>query len=293
MPEESFQIQRPDGRVLEGRRVGPIDGPTVVLHHGTPGSALLAREFADVAETHRLCVIALSRPGYAGSTRREGRRVADVVEDVRAALDELGRGSYASVGWSGGGPHALAPAALDPERCVGAWSLAGVAPYGVGFDWTAGMAEENVEEFRLALEGGPAYDEALATAAAFLAEATPENVVDLFGGLLSPADLAVMDERARGWFAEMVRDAVSGGWLGFRDDDQAFLAPWGFDPRAIERPVHVWYGDEDRMVPPTHGAWLAEAIPSALVRHRPAEGHVSLVVQHREEIAAEVAAAFE
>ncbi len=293
MSEELFHVRRLDGGLIEGRHVGPADGRTVVLHHGTPGSALLAREFAGVAEAHGLFVVALSRPGYAGSTRRAGRAVADVVDDVRLALDHLGRDRYASVGWSGGGPHALAGAARDAERCVGAWSLAGVAPYGADFDWTAGMAEENVEEFRLALEGGPAYEEALATAAAALGEATPENVVDLFGGLLSAADLEVFDEDGRAWWSQLVRDAVAGGWLGFHDDDQAFLAPWGFDPATIERPVTIWYGDEDRMVPPTHGAWLGTTIPGARVRHRPDEGHVSLVARHRDEIAAELAAAFD
>ena len=291
MPEELFRVRRPDGGLIEGRHVGPADGRTVVLHHGTPGSALLAHEFAAVAEAHGLFVIALSRPGYAGSTRRAGRTVADVVADVRLALDHVGRDRYASVGWSGGGPHALACAARDAERCVGAWSLAGVAPYGVGFDWTAGMAEENVEEFRLALEGGEAYLAMLEAARPLFLEATPDTVVDLFGGLLPPVDRAALAPlEARELFVESLAQGFAEGYWGFHDDDRAFLTDWGFDPSAIDTPVAVWFGDADTMVPPSHGEWLVEHVARATRRFAPGEGHLSILAARAADLAADLVA---
>ncbi|HUX03917.1 MAG TPA: alpha/beta fold hydrolase [Acidimicrobiales bacterium] len=282
-------LTTPDGRVLEVASAGDPSGPTVVVHHGSPGTATILDVFAAAAARDGWFAIALTRPGYAASSRAEGRTISSVVGDVRVALDALGRVAYVAVGWSGGGPHSLACAALDAPRCVGAWSIAGVVPIDVDFDWTAGMAPENVEEFSLALEGGPQYQEHMVAAGAQFATATPENVIEIFGGLLSPVDReALADDRARAALARACADAFSTGWHGFFDDDRAFLSPWGFDVQDIAVPVAVWYGDQDNMVPPTHGAWLASHIPGAREVHLASEGHVSLVSRHLDRLSAEI-----
>lgn len=283
-------VTLPDGRLIEVATVGDPYGQTAVFHHGTPGSTELVRLFG---EPEGLLLVTTSRPGYGTSSRDEGRSVGSVVEDVRCVLDQLGRDRYVAVGWSGGGPHALACAALDAPRCVGAWSLAGVAPYDADFDWTDGMAAENLEEFALALAGGPPYEAFMAQAAEAFSVATPENIVSIFGGLLSAADqTALANDEAREALATACRRAFANGWYGFYDDDRAFFAAWGFDPCAITVPVQVWYGDEDMMVPPTHGAWLAKNVSTSVEVHHPREGHVSLVTNHRAELIAGFARAF-
>ncbi len=279
-------FEGPDGRHLEVAVVGPPTGRTVVFHHGTPGTASLVRFFDDVAEEFGLYVIAVSRPGYGASTRREGRNVGSTVEDVHAVLDALGRDRYLAVGWSGGGPHAIACAALDASRCVGAWSLAGVAPMDADFDWTEGMGPENLEEFALAREAGPAYEAFMAETAAVFATATPETVIELFGGLLSPVDRAALaDETVRDLMASSMRESFATGWRGFYDDDREMFEPWGFDVAAITTPVAIWYGEHDLMVPPTHGRWLGDAIPTATTTYFANDGHVSLVIDHGRDLA--------
>jgi pimeloyl-ACP methyl ester carboxylesterase len=52
-----------------------------------------------------------------------------VAVDTRTVLDALGLDRFVTLGWSGGGPHALAYAALLPGRCLAAAAMAGVAPY--------------------------------------------------------------------------------------------------------------------------------------------------------------------
>ena len=279
-----------DGRRLEIATLGDPAGTTVFFHHGTPGATRFVRENAALLGHADLYFVTVSRAGYGASDRRAGRRVADAVTDARAALEHLGRGDYVAYGHSGGGPHALACAALD-ERCTGALSLAGVAPYGGDFDWTAGMAEENVEEFRLALEGGEAYVAMLEAARAVFLEATPDTVVDLFGGLLPPVDRAALAPlEARELFVESLAQGFAEGYWGFHDDDRAFLSDWGFDPSAIERPVAVWFGDADTMVPPTHGEWLAAHVPGATRRFAPGQGHLSILSARAAEIAADLVA---
>lgn len=280
-------IDGPDGRQLEVASIGPITGRTVVFHHGTPGTASLVRLFEDVVEEFGLFVVAVSRPGYGASTRRAGRVVGSVVEDVHAALDALGRDRYLAVGWSGGGPHALACAGLGAPRCLGAWSLAGVAPMDADFEWTEGMGPENVEEFALAREAGPAYEAFMAETAAAFAAATPESVVALFGGLLSPVDRAALaGEASRELMASAMHEAFAAGWRGFYDDDRAMFEPWGFDLATVSVPVAIWYGEHDLMVPSTHGRWLGGAIPTASASYFPDDGHVSLVIDHGRDLAA-------
>ena len=283
-------LDGPDGRRLEIASIGPVTGRTVVFHHGTPGTASLVALFGDLAEEFGLFLVGVSRPGYGASTRLAGRVVDSVVEDVHAALDALGRDRYLSVGWSGGGPHAIACAASGAPRCLAAWSLAGVAPMDADFDWTAGMGPENLEEFALAREGGPAYDEFMEVVAAAMSAATPETVIETFGGLLSAVDEAALaGEDARTMMAASMREAFASGWRGFYDDDRAMFEPWGFDLGAVSVPVAVWYGEHDLMVPPTHGRWLSGAIPGASTAYFPDDGHVSLVFNHGRDLAAALA----
>lgn len=284
----------PDGRVLEVATLGDPSGHTVVFHHGTPGSYLMLTAFAPLLEQENFFFVTSSRAGYGRSTRLEGRTIASVVDDVTTALDYLERDSYAVVGWSGGGPHALACAAMDVPRCLSAVSIAGVVDAFVDFDWTDGMGPENVEEFELAKEGGPEYEAHMAEEGERFAGANADNLIELFGGLLSDADKAVLDdEHARGEYAKAFAHGLSSGWRGFYDDDRAFLAPWGFDPTTISVPVAIWYGDQDLMVPPSHGEWLVSHLPTATSLHLPDEGHFSIFVRHPDELASTLARAFE
>lgn len=288
------QVVTPDGRALEVATLGDPSGHTVFFHHGTPGSAVMLSMFADVVERSGLFFVTMSRPGYGRSTRQEGRRVVSVVEDVRCVLETLGRHQYVSVGWSGGGPHALACGAMDAPRCRAVWSLAGVVPIDVDFEWTAGMGPENLEEFALSLEGGPLYEAHMAEAGDQFSRATPDNIIALFGGLLSVVDKdALADDVARAALAAACRHGFATGYFGFFDDDRVFFSPWGFDVDDIEVPVAVWYGDQDLMVPPTHGEWLARHLRSVDVRHRPDEGHISIVTNHLEELIGSLRHAFE
>jgi len=286
-------IELPDGRNLEVATLGEPSGHTVLFHHGTPGSANLVKMLAPLADDGSLFVVTTSRAGYGKSSRLEGRDVAAVVRDAGAALDSLGRSDYVAVGWSGGGPHALACAALDAPRCLAAWSLAGVVPTNLDFDWTAGMGPENVEEFALAKEGGPEYETHIARYGDAFATATKDNVVELFGGLFSDPDKAVFEpEATREDFAASLRQGFEFGWRGFFDDDQAMMKEWGFDPATITVPVSVWFGDQDLMVPRTHGEWLVKNLPTASKHFFAGDGHVSLVASHLGELSAAINATY-
>jgi pimeloyl-ACP methyl ester carboxylesterase len=282
-------VDTPDDRTLEVGTLGDPSGQTVLFHHGTPGSANLVKMLAPLADDGRLFVVTTSRAGYGKSTRLEGRDVASVVRDARTALDSLGRGDYVVVGWSGGGPHALACAALDAPRCLAAWSLAGVVPANLDFDWTEGMGPENVEEFALAHAGGPEYEAYMATVGEAMAAATTDSFTELLGGLLSEPDKAVFESEARrAEFVASLHQGFEFGWRGYFDDNQAVMKEWGFDPTTITVPVAVWFGGHDLMVPRTHGEWLSAKVPTARTRFFAEDGHVSLFVNHLDELSADI-----
>ncbi len=125
---EPFSARLGDRR-LNAWLGGAEDGLAVVFHWGTPSPPVHWELLDAAARADGLRLIAYARPGYSGSTRRVGRSIADAAVDTAAVLDELGIGEFVTVGHSGGGPHALACAALLPNRCLAAVSLAGVVPF--------------------------------------------------------------------------------------------------------------------------------------------------------------------
>jgi pimeloyl-ACP methyl ester carboxylesterase len=267
-----------DGRSVPVLVAGPADGLPLLFHTGTPGGLVDVTPLTDIATASGFRSVLYARPGYGSSDPLPGRRVADAAADVAAVLDYLGAGRFVTAGWSGGGPHALATAALLGGRCAAAATIAGVAPYPAdGIDWFSGMAQENIAEFGAAVRGEGPLTAILGAEMASRPDITASEIAEAFGGLVTAADRAAIT----GWFADYLadsmREALSAGIVGWRDDDLAFVGDWGFGVDQIEVPVAVWHGDQDAMVPFAHGAWLARHVPGARPHLLPGEGHLTLV----------------
>jgi pimeloyl-ACP methyl ester carboxylesterase len=276
------------GRVLEVALAGPESGLPLVVHHGTPGAAVPFQPMVDAAVRHGLRAVHYSRPGYGASSPDPGRTVANAAADTAAVLDALGADRFVTLGYSGGGPHALACAALLPERCLATACVAGVAPYSAeGLDWTAGMGAENIDEFGAAVEGAAALRAFLLAQAPGLAHAQGPELAAALGDLVSPVDRGQLTGEFADFLAASFRHAVSQGIDGWQDDDLAFMRGWGF-PLAQARRVTIWQGGQDRMVPFAHGEWLAARIPGATARLRAEDGHLSLLVGAIEDIIADL-----
>lgn len=264
-----------------GDRVDYFDGEVgsdlLIYHHGTPGAGPLHADVLDPALVSDLRIVELVRPGYGNSTRQPNRTVADAVTLADELADHLGFMKYVTMGWSGGGPHALANVALSPSRCVASMSLAGVGMYGQSdLDWLEGMGQDNHDEYKAAARGEVAIREYLEPVAAELKIVTGPQIVEVIGSLLPDEDRAALTGEYGENQAEDFRWSVHTGVDGWLDDDIAFVLPWGFELSEISNPVTIWQGASDLMVPLAHGKWLASKIPNAQVNLIDGHGHLSI-----------------
>ena len=256
----------PGGRVVHayaaaGRSTG--SGLALLWHHGSPHTGRLLEPLLGPATERGIRLVTYARPAYGGSTPRPRRDVASAAQDVTAVADALGLDRFAVMGASGGGPHALACAALLGARVTAAVTFASPAPYDGTDDWFAGMASPGA--LRSATEGRAARIRYASTA-----EFDP--------AVFTETDWAALDG-PWGALGQDAGAADAAGPAGLVDDDVAFVTPWGFDPAAITAPVLLRHGSEDRMVPVSHAERLARAIPGAELRRSP-DGHVSVLTAY-------------
>jgi pimeloyl-ACP methyl ester carboxylesterase len=269
-----LMVPAAEGRLLAVSESGSMDGKPVFYLHGTPGSRLGPRPRALVLHQLGIRLIMFDRPGYGESDRCPGRTVADGAADVVTIADQLGLGRFAVIGRSGGGPHALACAALLPGRTTRAAALVALAPSEAdGLDWFAGMTRSNITEFSTARRGRDAVAERLRLAADRI-RSDPRRMISALYADLTEADRQVVaDVGIRRMlvtnFAEAFRRSAD-GWI---DDVMALTAPWGFDPADITTPTLVWHGAEDRFSPVGHAVWLGSHIPGATVVLEPGGSH--------------------
>jgi pimeloyl-ACP methyl ester carboxylesterase len=264
-------VTTPDGRTLRVHEVGDPAGVPVVVHHGTPSTGVLYTPWL----TDGVRLIGFDRAGYGGSTRNPGRRIADVAADVRAIADALELERFATWGISGGGPHALACAALLPDRVLAAAAISSPAPFDAdGLDWFEGQGESNVVEHNAAAQGETTVRPLLEEMHAGMTASGVEELQDELASLLTGPDREVLT----GELAAFLHSTIAGtrgvdGWL---DDDLAFVSPWGFDLRSIAVPVLIRHGMQDAFVPFRHSRWLADRIPGSEAQITPGDGHLTI-----------------
>ena len=271
-----LEVRLPSGRILEVVTAGPDKGTPLVFNTGSPGAAAIFASLVHAASDHGLRTVGYSRPGYGRSTRSVGRSVADAASDVAGLLDAIGADQFVTIGWSGGGPHALASASLLRDRCSAAVLVSSTAPQGMAdLDWFAGMHAANVEEYSTAQRGVEALTPLLEKQVAGMAKMQPS---DVGANLTKRADIdPLVVASFREFLANTLRRAVETGVGGWLDDDLAFVRPWGFDLQQIGCPVSIWHGGKDPLVPPAHASWLAANIPSARLQLEADEGHGTLL----------------
>ena len=264
--KRTHRVKRPDGVVLAVDDRGPEEAPAVIAHHGTPSCRLDVPSGPAAADRIGVRIITFDRPGYGLSTNVPGRSVADAAATARAIADELGIERFATIGVSGGGPHALATGALLGERVTRVCVSVGLGPVDdAGFDVFAQMPRETADEIRAAREGPDVLR-------SFVTQFTdPSTGLDPWLNQLPPSDREVLARPS----VRAVEEAVAHEWQrvsidGWVEDSLAFFArPWGFDPAAVTQPTLLLYGAADVLVPAAHGHALSRLIAAIHPVDRP------------------------
>ena len=113
---------------------------------------------------------------------------------------------------------------------------------------------------------------------------TGTELISALGGLIGAADKKALTPEVADKDAVVFRRALSVSYYGWLDDDLAFGQSFGFELSKIEKPVLIWQGDDDFMVPREHSNWLAKHIPDSKLNFVSGHGHISLVQNYRSEI---------
>lgn len=272
MDDVAEGVTTPDGRHLSYLEVGDLQGPLVIHNHGGPSSRLEARLLADSASKNRLRLICADRPGIGQSTPQKERSYSGWADDLVAIADALGHHEFGVTGWSEGGPWALAAAAyIDPARLRHVSSIA-PGSYGAFGDNSAADYLSKIDALggTLALRFKPGF-RLMYWTLGLTAKHFRDSFVKQIRNSLNDYDqkLLLQPEVATA-FGDACAECFAHGSSGLVRDAELLYRRWAFDVSTIERPVHMWQGLDDKLVPDPINKAVADAMPGA-VRH-PVEG---------------------
>jgi pimeloyl-ACP methyl ester carboxylesterase len=273
----------PDDRRLAYAEYGVTDGMPVVYCHGFPSSRLEVRIAHAAAVQARLRLIAPDRPGFGRSDPSPGRRLVDWPDDVAALLQHLAIERYAALGVSGGAPYALACAARHPQQMSEVTLVAGLGPIhepalARGLPWHGRLARSLVLH-------SPALARLFFALLVLGLRCAAPALLEFFVRYLSPADQAALaDAAVREALLVSFREAARQGAHGWAKDFAIYARPWGFTLSEVRVPVHLWHGNQDKIVAPAIAQHLASVLPHCHTHFLPGEGHYSLPLRHMHDI---------
>jgi pimeloyl-ACP methyl ester carboxylesterase len=277
---QTHLVDTADGRRLRVEIAGDSDR-VILAHLGTPNAGVLFEPWVRDALTRSLSLVTYDRPGYRGSSSQPGRIIADCVDDVRAIATSLGFTRCAVWGFSGGGPHALACAALPGDLVAAVATIGSPAPPdAAGLDYFAGMSDETRQDIELLRTDRPEWARISVEQREALLALTATELVESWSERKATIDGAAMRSEFGGWLYRAVQDGMATSIDGVLDDNVAiFQPPWGFEVTSISTPVKVWHGARDGFVPCAHGRWLVAQIPGAEADLNDRDGHMTVVAE--------------
>ncbi len=261
-----------DGRALGFDDVGDPTGVPVIYLHGFGSSRLIRHPDDSIAARLGLRLLAVDRPGIGASTRLAGRSLLDWPADLAEFADILGLERFAVLGWSGGGPYALASAWALRERISVCGVISGPAPL-------AGVRQADyLYPFHRAAATAAGTSPWMIRLAmwrwARAQRRDPERHLDEAVEQMIQADrIAVDDPPVRALMLANVAELYRQGASGVYDEALIMARRWGFPLHEVATPVRLWHGDADPTVPVAMGRFVAGRVPGCRATFYPGEGH--------------------
>ncbi|MDX1887370.1 alpha/beta hydrolase [Mycolicibacterium sp. 120270] len=275
MTDSPQTVTAPDGRTLAYLEVGEPDGPLVIHNHGGPSSRLEARLLAEAATRNGLRLVCVDRPGMGQSSPQKDRTYSGWADDLVTIADALGAREFGVTGWSEGGPWALAAAAyIDPARLRHVSSIA-PGSYGAFGDNSAAQYLSKIDAFAgsLALRFKPGF-RLMYAALGLSAKRFQDSFVKQVRDNASAYDQRLLSDPAiaKG-FGDTCAECFAHGSDGLVRDAELLYRRWAFDVKNIERPVHLWQGLDDALVPDPINKAVADAMPGTVWHPVDGAGH--------------------
>ena len=238
--------------------VGDPDGTPVLYFHGGGDSRLTRHPDDSIAAELGIRLVAVDRCRLLDPRRT----LRSWGHDVGTLADALGLDRFAVLGFSAGGPHALAAAAALGDRVTRVAVVAGM-PQPAGLRAMPAEVRATIRLARLSPR--------LATPA-----------IARWGRRLVPSTGDPACDRA---YAAGRHESFAAGARGLALELAMLGRRWDFDLDEIRTPVTLWYGERDCMCPPSIGRDYERAIPVATLRLVD-DGHSLLFSRWREILAA-------
>ncbi len=275
-------VRAASGSIVGYYEFGTPDGTPMVVLHGTPACGA-GFSWADAAARERnIRLLALDRAGVGLSDPLpDAWCVRDFVPGLVGAIDALGLEQFAVIGYSGGGPYALALAHAAPERVHATGVVSGAGHVGV---WASidDFEAADARMTRLAMRAPRIAATALGALGRF-ARTTPALALRLTRAGMSAPDRAMLEATVRDAALSpaaalaVFTNAFLRGARGVVDDYAALGRPWGIDVEDVHGAVHCWHGTADDIVPLAHAEALVARLPGARLSTWPGEGHLAVV----------------
>jgi pimeloyl-ACP methyl ester carboxylesterase len=285
--EENRQIKLEDGRILGYAEYGDPQGKPVLHCHGIPSSRFEGSRpvVIEVAQQLGARLIIPERPGFGLSTFKPERTFLDWPDDMIALADILDIDRFAVMGLSAGGPYVAACAYKIPERLNAVGIVSGLSSLDIPGAYE-GMGKSDIQLYDLAGKM-PWLLRPLFWYMAREMRRNPEATIDQFVADVPAPDKAVMAQpEVKELLIKMVNGCFQQGGRGAAWEYRLFVRPWGFRLEDIRIPVYLWHGEMDNMVPVSMGRYVANTIPDCRAKFFPEDGHLSMMINHFEEVLA-------
>jgi pimeloyl-ACP methyl ester carboxylesterase len=279
--ETNHTVTLQDGRTLGFAEYGDDSSQKAVIYfNGSGGSRLEHPTDELILSELGLRFIATDRPGHGLSSPQPERKLLDWPDDISELANHVNADRFYVMGWSGGGPHALACAYKLPGRVIAGAIVSGLAPFdrpnpydGLPFqlkilNFLGRKTPSLVYLFRRLMRPMVMGD--------------PEEAGKKLASSFPPVDRQLVEQpENQKMLIASIQEGYIQGWQGPAQDDLVINSPWGFQLEDIRVRIDIWQGEVDKNVPLNQGKYQHEIIPNSTFTVMPEQAHLYLLANWR------------
>ena len=264
-------ITLPDGRTLGYAEYGHPNGKVVFFLHGQPGNRLFHPN-PEITYQAGIRLIVPDRPGYGLSSFAPQRRLIDWPQDLHQLSRHLKADRYGIIGFSAGGPYALACGAVFPQNVSRLLLISSAPP----------LSDPSLKAelpFLVRLNSWMLKASRILFYSSFRlywkhTRDNPRQFIRIAKSQSSPADQALLEkEEVDAMLLQTWEENLRIDSRGYAKDAELLLQDWGLDLAKIDLEVHLWWGTQDKTTPTFIQEYFAQHLPKSRLHQQPDAGH--------------------